>query len=173
MHKRCTRVRATHSFIPQIILLLAISGQAWAQAIPGKNVDMVGPTPPDSGSAGLVTMQQNEVAGVQSAWQPSVHYAAWNDYRFVYHPDGGDAVVGFGWSTDDGRSWQSMGHPGFSIDDPTDPSLPPGGADANLVYLPGLNTTTGESGGGVVLVNHKAFDRASDFAQIRTGVWYT
>ena len=163
MHRRSARVRATQLFILQFMLLLGISGHAWAQAIPGKNVDMVGPTPPNTGHAGNVLMQQNEVAGANSVWKPNVQYGAWNDYRLVYEPGGGDAVIGFGYSTDGGRTWFSFAHPGFSIDDPT---LPSGGADPNIVVLPGVD------GGGVVLVNHMAFTRDTDLGELRTGIWY-
>ena len=170
MFRKPNRARAVRFAIPQLLVLLAFTNQAMAQgsltgnAIPGKNVDIVGPTPPLTGHAGNVLMQQNEVAGATSLWKPNIQYAAFNDYRLVYDPDGGDAVIGFGYSTDYGRSWFSYALPGFSKDDP---SFPPGGADPNIVVLPGVQ------GGGVVLVNHMAFWRdESQPAQLRTAILY-
>lgn len=167
MFTQSSRTRSVRFIMPQLFVLLAFSTQAWAQgnlAIPGRNVDMVGPTEPNTGHAGDVLMQQNEVAGATSLWKPNIQYAAFNDYSLVYHPDGGDAVIRFAYSRDHGKSWFSHALPGFSVDDS---SFPPGGADGNVIVLGGK-----DGGGGAVLINHMAFWRDDSQAQLRTAILY-
>jgi len=166
MFRKANRARAVRFVIPQLFLLLAFSSQVWAQpvplgdlAIPGKTVDMVGPTLPGTGRAGNVLMQQNEVSGGTSILRPNVMVGAFNDYRLVYHPQGGDAVIGVATSKDYGKTWNSFAHPDFSIDGS---QFPPGGADAVVAVLPGL-----------FMIHHMAFWRDdSQPAQLRTSLWY-
>jgi len=119
-----------------IFLSLVLTGIAWGQAIPQKNVNAIGPTPLFWLYAGNPRMQQNEPECAVSPNNPEWLACGFNDYRGVNNPSIGDAFPGMAMSRDLGQTWISGLHPWHLGDIP---SLGKKfGADANLEALPGL-----------------------------------
>lgn len=117
-------------------LLCISSGNAFAQAIPQKNVNVIGPTPVRWLYAGNPRMQQNEPECAVSPNNPEWLACGFNDYRAVNDPALGDAFPGIAMSRDLGRSWFSGLTRGSLLD--TVNIGQKFGADANLEALPNL-----------------------------------
>jgi uncharacterized protein YjbI with pentapeptide repeats len=119
-----------------ILGTIVLSSTASAQAIPQKNVNVIGPTPVNWLLAGNPRMQQNEpecaVSPANSNWQ----FCGFNDYRAVNDPTIADAFPGVAMSRDGGRTWISGLHPQHLGDIPT--LNQKFGADANIEALPNL-----------------------------------
>ena len=96
-----------------------IAGPASAQAIPQKNVNVIGPTPVNWLLAGNPRMQQNEPECAVSPGNNSWQFCGFNDYRAVNVPSIGDAFPGVAMSRDGGRTWISGLHPQHLGDSPT------------------------------------------------------
>ncbi len=115
---------------------LLISSASFAQAIPQKNVNAIGPTPVNWLLAGNPRMQQNEpecaVSPGNSQWQ----FCGFNDYRAVNVPSISDAFPGVAMSRDGGKTWISGLHPRHLGDLPSINQK--FGADANIEALPNL-----------------------------------
>lgn len=128
-----SRGSRSSSFIVTALFLLSMSGQALAQAIPQKNVNVIGPAPPQWLYSGNPRLQQNEPDGVESVVFPGHVAIGFNDYRAVNDPAIAEAFPGIAMSRD-GETWISGLIPGHFADNP---SLgQPGGADPNLEIAP-------------------------------------
>lgn len=119
-----------------VLLLVAFSNGAFAQAIPQKNVNAIGPTPIFWLYAGNPRMQQNEPECAVSPNNPEWLACGFNDYRAVNDPAIGDAFPGIAMSRDLGKSWISGLTPRHLADIPSIGQK--FGADANLEALPNL-----------------------------------
>ena len=86
---------------------------------------------------------QNETSIAISAIDPQVLVGAWNDY---FTGDTRNTVIGYGWTSDGGQSWQSSRYmpPLFASSNTGDPSVTADGAGnfylGILVYSSGINT---------------------------------
>ena len=115
--------------------LVAMSTLAFAQAIPQKNVNVIGPTPPSTGwYVGDTFMQFNESDGACSPNNPRWCAIGMNDYRGVNNPAIGDAFPGIAMTR--GETWISGLHPGHLADSPNIGQK--FGADPNLEAVPGM-----------------------------------
>ena len=124
------------AFLSALIATTIVAGPVWGQAIPQKNVNVIGPTPINWLLAGNPRMQQNEPECAVSPNNPEWLACGFNDYRAVNDPAIGDAFPGIAMSRDSGRTWSSGLHPGHLGDIPTINKK--FGADANLEALPNL-----------------------------------
>jgi uncharacterized protein YjbI with pentapeptide repeats len=131
-----SQVRVTLSVFAAMLVLLAISTQVFAQAIPQKNVNAIGPGLDDWLYVGNPRMQQNEADGIESSVYPGHLAIGFNDYRGVNDPSIGEAFPGIAMSSDGGKTWKSGLHPWHYGDIPSLGQK--GGADANLEYVPHL-----------------------------------
>ena len=119
-----------------LCIAFVLTGKAWSQAVPQKNVNAIGPTPLFWLYTGNPRMQQNEPECAVSPTNPEWLACGFNDYRAVNDPTIGDAFPGIAMSRDLGRTWISGLHPWHLGDAP---SLGKKfGADANLEALPGF-----------------------------------
>ena len=117
-----------------LISMLLVSGAAFAQAIPQKNVNVIGPTPPNTWYVGDTFMQFNESDGACSPNNPRWCAIGMNDYRGVNNPLLGDAFPGIAMTR--GENWISGLHPDNLID--TQNINQKFGADPNLEAVPGM-----------------------------------
>ncbi|MGI9221570.1 MAG: immunoglobulin-like domain-containing protein [Woeseiaceae bacterium] len=122
--------------IAAVLAVLVVSSSAFAQAIPQKNVNVIGPTPVNWLYAGNPRMQQNEPECAVSPNNTNWLFCGFNDYRGVNDSNIGDSNPGVAMSRDRGKTWISGLAPGhlaspFSIGQKF-------GADANIEALPGL-----------------------------------
>ena len=140
-------------------MLLGATSQAIAQAIPQKNVNVIGPAPPQWLYSGNPRMQQNESDGVESVVFPGHVAFGFNDYRAVNDPAIAEAFPGIAMSRD-GESWISGLIPGHFADNPNLGQR--GGADPNLEIAPYL-----------MFYNFIAFSRDdSTFPGVYLSRWY-
>jgi len=119
-----------------VLVTLVTSSVAFGQAIPQKNVNVIGPTPVRWLYAGNPRMQQNEPECAVSPNNPEWLACGFNDYRGVNDPAIGDAFPGMSMSRDLGKSWFSGLGPGNLGETPNIGQK--FGADANLEALPNL-----------------------------------
>lgn len=116
------------------IVGLLSGAPAFSQAIPQKNINVIGPTPVLWLLAGNPRMQQNEPECAVSPNYPAWQFCGFNDYRAVNIPGIGDAFPGVAMSRDWGRTWISGLHPYNLLDNPTINQK--FGADANVEAMP-------------------------------------
>ncbi len=126
--------RRSASLFATVLLLLTFAGQVFAQAIPQKNVNAIGPGLDSWLYVGNPRMQQNEADGIESSVYPGHLAMGFNDYRGVNDPSIGEAFPGIAMSSDGGKTWISGMHPWHFGDTPSLGQK--GGADANLEYVP-------------------------------------
>ncbi|MGI9202217.1 MAG: immunoglobulin-like domain-containing protein [Woeseiaceae bacterium] len=120
--------------VTSALAAMVVSSSAFAQAIPQKNVNVIGPTPVNWLLAGNPRMQQNEPECAVSPGNSNWQFCGFNDYRGVNDPVIGDAFPGVAMSRDGGRTWISGLHPQHLGDIPTINQK--FGADANIEALP-------------------------------------
>ena len=137
--RKAIAARGIVSAITLTITALAICSQASAQAIsgaiPGKNVNVIGPTPPNTWYVGDKFMQFNESDGACSPNFPSHCAIGMNAYSGVNDPEIGDAWPGI--SMTRGKTWWNGLMPGHLAD----PQFSIGqkfGADSNLEAVSGM-----------------------------------
>ena len=136
MSREVFRSRLAAGIFACAIFSAIVSGSAWGQAVPQKNVNAIGPTPLFWLYTGNPRMQQNEPECAVSPTNPEWLACGYNDYRGVNDPAIGDAFPGISMSRDLGQTWISGLHPWHLGDLP---SLGKKfGADANLEALPGF-----------------------------------
>ena len=125
-----------HVLVISALSTLLITSTAFGQAIPQKNVNVIGPTPVNWLLAGNPRMQQNEPECAVSPNNTKWQVCGFNDYRAVNMPGIADAFPGIAMTRDGGQTWISGLHPAHLQD-----SRSIGkqfGADANLEALPNL-----------------------------------
>ncbi len=129
---------AIFGFVASLAML--VSTTAWGQGIPGKSVNIIGPTPdidymlPDTG-----LKQQNEVGCAVRPGEPLVAFCGYNDYRTTEKT--GDAWVGVSMTRDGGLTWSSRLAPGWPQYATPGAGTPVGhdfAADPNAAAVPGL-----------------------------------
>jgi hypothetical protein len=135
---------------------------------PGRNVNLIGPTPDPGDIRDTGLKQQNEPACAVRPDNPACVICAYNDYRTVEKPaDGlGNPIIGDAWqgvstSCDVGTGdvWRSRVAPGHAADDPEFRIPGRFAADPRLVALPGMalfNFITGfrDDNRGALAVQH-------------------
>ena len=135
---------------------------------PGRNVNLIGPTPDPGDIRDTGLKQQNEPACAVRPENPACVICAYNDYRTVERPvDGlGNPIIGDAWqgvstSCDVGTGdvWRSRVAPGHAADDPEFRILGQFAADPRLIALPGMalfNFITGfrDDNRGALAVQH-------------------
>jgi len=131
-----SRSRCVLSVVLTTFILFGTASQAFGQAIPQKNVNVIGPAPVNWLYSGNPRMQHNEADGIESSVYPGHLAFGFNDYRGVNDPAIGEAFPGIAMSRDGGKTWISGLHPGHYGDIPNLGQK--GGADANLEYVPNL-----------------------------------
>ena len=122
------------SLFATALLLLTFSGQVFAQAIPQKNINVIGPTPLNTWYVGDSFLQFNESDGACSPNNPRWCAIGMNDYRGVNDPVLGDAFPGIAMTR--GDTWISGLHPGNLAD--AQNINQKFGADPNLEAVPGM-----------------------------------
>ncbi|HEY5642310.1 MAG TPA: HYR domain-containing protein [Woeseiaceae bacterium] len=135
---------------------------------PGRNVNLIGPTPDPGDIRDSGLKQQNEPACAVRPENPACVICAYNDYRTVEKPadDLGNPIIGDAWqgvstSCDVGTGdvWRSRVAPGHAADDPEFRIPGRFAADPRLVALPGMalfNFITGfrDDNRGALVVQH-------------------
>ena len=114
-------MRVSRSMFSVAFIFLALAGlsfEVFAQAIPQKNVNVIGPTPINWLYTGNPRMQQNEPDCAVSPGNPEWLFCGVNDYRGVNDPAIGDSFQGIAMSRDGGKTWISGLHPGHLGDSP-------------------------------------------------------
>ena len=122
------------AFCVSALLTLVVATTASGQAIPQKNVNIIGPTPVNWLLAGNPRMQQNEPECAVSPNNIQWQFCGFNDYRGVNIPGISDAFPGVAMSRDGGQTWISGLHPQHLLDVPSINQK--FGADANIEALP-------------------------------------
>ena len=135
---------------------------------PGRNVNLIGPTPDPGDIRDTGLKQQNEPACAVRPGNPACVICAYNDYRTVEKPADalgipiiGDAWQGVSTSCDVGTGdvWRSRVAPGHAADDPAYRIPGQFAADPRLIALPGMalfNFITGfrDDNRGTLAVQH-------------------
>lgn len=119
-----------------VIFGFFVSSLALGQAIPQKNVNVIGPTPPNLWYAGDTFMQFNEADGACSPNNPLWCAIGMNDYSGVNNPALGDAYQGISMTRDGGATWIRGLHPGHLLD--ASSINQQFAADPNLEAVPGM-----------------------------------
>ena len=151
-----------------IIFIPAFSHSDPLPGDPGRNVNLIGPTPDPADIRDTGLKQQNEPACAVRPDNPACVICAYNDYRTVERPvDGlgipiiGDAWQGVSTSCDVGTGdvWRSRVAPGHAADDPEFRIVGQFAADPRIVALSGValfNFITGfrDDNRGALAVQH-------------------
>lgn len=154
----------TKSLIGLSLVLLCLCGVASAQdltpGLPGKNVNIIGPTPANPALMNptqereTVLRQQNEPSCTVRPENPAYIFCAFNDYRATDFPlVQGDSWMGVAWSADFGTTWYSRLAPGYKAH-PNNLGFD-FAADPNVVSAPGNSP-------GIVVLNYLAASRELD-----------
>jgi hypothetical protein len=155
------RVCSSHlaAYLIACVILLSVPVSAVAEelllpGLPGKNVNIVGPTPDAAHVPDILLRQQNEPSCTIRPGSPAFIICAYNDYRATDFPGvQGDSWIGVSMSADFGKTWFSRLAPGFRSS-PTSLNLQ-FAADPNFVSVPGNSP-------GIAILNYIAASRDLD-----------
>ena len=152
-------VLATGLFV--CFTLFAVQTSAVAQelltpGLPGKNVNIIGPSPKPGFIPDFALRQQNEPTCSIRPENPAFILCAFNDYRATDLPQlAGDSWIGMAWSGDFGLTWYSRLANGYRGDNPALALGLDFAADANVVHAPGNSP-------GIAFLNYIAANRDLD-----------
>ncbi len=123
-----------------LLLIVAAPGATGEDLLlpgaPGKNVNIIGPTPNIEQIPDILLRQQNEPACTVRPENPAYIFCAYNDYRATDFPFvQGDSWIGVSYSADFGKTWFSRLAPGY-LSHANSLGLQ-FAADPNLVSIPG------------------------------------
>ena len=148
------------------IVLCAIGHPLFAQVIagsPGKNVNIVGPTPDPANVRDILLKQQNEPSCTVRPANPAYIFCAFNDYRATDFPlIQGDSWIGVSWSADFGKTWFSRLAPGFKGH--------PGSLGMEFAADPSVVSAPGNSP-GITILNYIAAFRDLDDGVLAIQRW--
>ena len=157
MNLGISRARGSALGLRLFACLLAITaasaalGEDLLPGTPGKNVNIIGPTPDSNHVPDILLRQQNEPACTIRPGSPAYIFCAYNDYRATDFPlIQGDSWIGVSMSADFGKTWFSRLTPGF-LGHANSLNLQ-FAADPNVVSVPGNSP-------GIVILNYIAASR--------------